>query len=333
MKVAWVCLVLSAQAVVAADQLRWGLKWQAPAACIDAATLTAKVHERLERSVFGMDADFRVDGRVTLLRGDKWKASMTVVSRSGEVVGTREVTTEGANCHQMDDRLVFIVATAIEERAVSEPSPMRPSDTPLVAAPPQRIRPTATPGAVYVEIETDDSDVTLFRHVGTSYGSVGGRAAVITTVEKICATPCEEVVENPKNDFFVGGPGVTASSAFSIDKHGAGVLLKVKPGNAALRTVGWVLAVTSAIAAVVGGAGSVINATQSSTSGIEGVQNPYGTGKPSSIIQGMAVPMLLGGLGGIGISIPLFVLTGTKVDASPLPAGDGSRQTSSPAEI
>ena len=42
-------------------------------------------------------------------------------------------------------------------------------------------RAAAAPASVWVEMESDNKEAILIRHVGTAYGTVGGQSAVITT--------------------------------------------------------------------------------------------------------------------------------------------------------
>ena len=54
-------ILLVATSSLAADA-RWGLKWKAPDACIGAADLAQAVEQRLGRSIFGSEPEYRVDG-------------------------------------------------------------------------------------------------------------------------------------------------------------------------------------------------------------------------------------------------------------------------------
>ena len=114
---------------------RWGLRWRAPDECISAADLSAKVQERLGRPVFALNPDFRVDGVMEAGTSPRWKARLTVVSAAGEVMGTREVTGDEADCRALDGRLAFIVAMSIDSKVSEKAAP--PPPPPVAIVPPQ----------------------------------------------------------------------------------------------------------------------------------------------------------------------------------------------------
>lgn len=310
-----------------AADTRWGLRWRAPDECISAADLAARVEQRLGRSVFGANPDFRVDGVMELqATKPKWKARVTVVSAAGDVLGSREVTgNEG--CRALDDRLAFVVAVSIEPGlALGEapPAPKEPNPEPPPA--PQPMAPTVVSppvpapnprrggaDAVWVELETDNPRVTLFRHVGTSFGA----NVVVTTIEKMCEAPCKDFIEHPKSDFFVSGAGVTISQTFSLSKYPEGLKLKVTSGSAALRVIGWVLASWGTVSALVAGTFGLVLGL-SSKPVMPGVQNPYGG--TNTTIRDLALGLGIGGGAAIAAGIPMIAFSSTKLEFFPAPA-------------
>jgi hypothetical protein len=82
----------------------------------------------------------------------------------------------------------------------------------VLAVAPSVARAQSTPEATTdVKIRADWEGVELIRHLGTSYGygTVGGRAASITTIhlERICRLPCTATLEN-EGSYVVDGPGM-----------------------------------------------------------------------------------------------------------------------------
>jgi hypothetical protein len=166
-------------------------------------------------------------------------------------------------------------------------------------------------------MESDDPNTTLFRHVGTSFGSMGGRNVTITTIAKECTAPCSDFIQEPKSDFFIGGNGISVSNTFSLLSYPEGVKLKVKAGSGALRFFGWVL---GALGAASLATGAILMAVSSGTAFdmFPGVPNPYAAaGNP---IRDAGVGLLIGGGIALGAGIPMIAFSGTKVEFFPLPA-------------
>jgi hypothetical protein len=238
------------------------------------------------------------------------------VSAAGDVMGTREVAGDDADCRALDARLAFIVAVSIDPKAsgpvVAEPAPVA-AQPPPVAQP----RPRASaPGSVWVELESENKEVVLYRHVGTAYGSVGGQSAVITTISKECVAPCEQYIEQPKSDFFISGAGITLSDTFSLLSYPQGVKLKVKAGSSVMRYLGWMLSVLSVSALAVGIPLAIVSANKVDPH--PGVQNPYGGGQ--NVMRDASLGLIIGGAAALAGGIPLIAFSGTKVEFFPLPA-------------
>lgn len=311
--------VFCATTCFAAD-VRWGLRWNAPPSCISAAELATKVEARLGHPAFALNPDFRIDGVMEEGTAPRWKARLTVVSAAGEVMGSREWTGDDASCRALDARIAFIVATSIDEHASAppQPSPPAPVATPAPAPAPAPPRLQKPPGTVWVELETDDPQATLYRHVGTSYGMVGGASAVITTISKECTAPCAQFIEQPKSDFFLSGPGITVSDTFSLLTYPSGVKLKVKTGSSVMRYLGVMLGLLGVTALAVGIPFTVIAAGKSQPT-MTGVQNPYGSSSSASSLLPVGLGFMFGGAAALGGSVPMIVFSSTKVEFFPLP--------------
>lgn len=311
--VLFVLLVMSS--AVSGAEARWGLRWRAPDECISPAELAARVEQRLGRPVFGLNPDFRVDGLLEAQAAEpKWKVRITVVSAAGDVVGSREVTGAGS-CRSLDERIAFVVAVSIDAN-ITEAAPPTPAP-PVVAEPKPEPPPRVyrTPGAVWVELESDEPSATLMRVASQGYGSVQGTSIFITTVRKECVAPCGEFIESPSADFYIAGK-MTTSSTFSLTAFPDGLKVKVKAGSLGARGAGVLLTSIGAATALVGGLFALIGGL---TSGVmPGVQNPYGG--MSSTFQTMGLGMLIGGGAALAGGIPLIAFSGTKLEFFPATA-------------
>ena len=179
---------------------------------------------------------------------------------------------------------------------------------------------------VYVEIESEKSDIQLIRLVGSSYGTVattrGAASIVVNSFSEECTAPCEATIERPRDKFFLTGDGMTTSEAFSLAGHGESLRLKVTPGSAWMRGPGVVFLSLGLPTAITGGIVWLVDSL-SSSSVAPGTQNPYNrSGGPS-----MSSPAILTliGAGMMGLSIPLIAWSGTKVEFLPGPSGAASK--------
>jgi hypothetical protein len=174
----------------------------------------------------------------------------------------------------------------------------------------------ANPNSVWVEMESNNPNATLFRHVGTSYGAVGSTRMVLTTLSKECVAPCKQQVEQPHFDFFVGGKGITPSKFFSLQSYPGGVKLNVRAGSSAMRFWGWALAGLG-VAAVALGVPLFLIGRQ--VDAVPGVQNPYlrerAQGAPLALVS------IIGGGAALAGGIPMIAFSGTRVEFFPIPTG------------
>ena len=161
---------------------RWGLRWKAPADCIQPADLARAVEEKLGRQVFGPSSEFTVDGVLRSGASPRWRAQFTLVDAGGTVQGTREVASDDLSCAALNPSLALIVAVMIDPRvalggqAVPEPSaPPMPEPLPVPAPPPPepprpvREIPRATVGAELAPAAQGSRGEVLFGTSGT-YG-------------------------------------------------------------------------------------------------------------------------------------------------------------------
>ncbi len=163
-------LLMTAAVLVACPsmaQTRWGLKWVAPQECLGPADLAELVEQKLGHPVFGSDPQFRVEGRVQKGTAPLWKARVTVLTSAGEVVGTRDVASDEADCRQLDGRIVLLVALSIN-----------PTATPPTAA--AAVEEPTPAGSVFLHIDTPSKEVRLNRYLGTSTGTGYGRGGSVT---------------------------------------------------------------------------------------------------------------------------------------------------------
>lgn len=287
--VIWFCSICTTNAW--AEEARWGLRWRAPDECLGPAELAQSVEEILARPTFGKDAQFRVEG--TLLQGTspRWKARLTLVSAAGDVLGTRELTSEEPDCHSLDKKLAMAVALTIEPNLKA----------PVVSPPPA---PAAAndraKGSAFVHIDSPSREVRLLRFGGVSsavtYGTNGPTTVAVPNLIDECRAPCDEVIARTDDRFHVGGTGVTVSDELILADHvkDGRVEFKVRPGSAGGSVAGLVIAVWGVIGLVSGVPLALLGTDQSG-------MRPAGVG------------IILGGLALSALGFPLWLLNRTEV--------------------
>lgn len=305
--------LLLAGSALAADT-RWGLRWKAPDDCISPSELSALVEKKLGRAVFGANPDYRIEGVMTgQAASPKWRARVTVVSAQGDVLGSREVVGDG-DCRSLDERVAFIVSVSIDEGITEAPKPVVKTEPQPLPPPAASPLPRREPGRVYVEIEADKENVALTRVVGGGYGTAGNTTVYLTTWEKVCTAPCEQLVDKPRSDFFLTGTGMVGHGPFHLDGYDA-VKIKVKGGSLGARFAGVLLISMGAAAVITGAVFALVGGLTSNSH--PGVQNPYGgTG---TVFRDIGIGMLIGGGAALAGGIPLIAFSGTKVEFLPLP--------------
>lgn len=141
--------------------------------CPDRETLTRGVAARLGRDAFRMDSDRSLVVQVAAL-GSGFQADIKVYDDSGDVIGTRELITEAADCAELLSALELAIAIAIDPLynmpkapsepavvtvAVEVPEPAVRSDPP---PPPSRVDPVeASLGAGLHVAGSSEPDSTL----------------------------------------------------------------------------------------------------------------------------------------------------------------------------
>jgi hypothetical protein len=106
---------------------RFSLSWARLAkaeSCISERNLAARVEERLGRRVFDApgNTDVGIEGYVER-RGDGWHATVSITDGTGAVLGTRELESGDASCHDLDAPLVLTIALFIDPNAATAPPP------------------------------------------------------------------------------------------------------------------------------------------------------------------------------------------------------------------
>lgn len=286
-----------------ADESTWGLRWQAPADCIDSATLARAIEAKLGRHVFGFNPSFRVDGVGSEVRPGEWKAELTLTDGGGTVAGTRDLTAKG-DCRALDDSLVFVIAVIID------PNLRVNAKVPLISAPPPRPQPVEAegpgPDTVRVHLSTDNTKVRLMRVASIGYGSSGGANVSMSHVANECAAPCDKFITHASDQFFIGGEGVAGGPGFSLIDHAPEVDLEIRAGSGGLQTLGAYLTLFGTVGVLTGGivGGVFALLPVGSSSGSSGLSTPV---LASIITAAVGAVMLLFG-------IPLMVVNRTQVN-------------------
>lgn len=101
-------------------------------ACSSPQQIADQVVARLGRSLFAADAARSIDAYLT--RGERgWRAEIFVRGRDGALAGSRELTSEAADCAPIEAASVLALALAIDPDAITRPmgaAPAPPSPAP-----------------------------------------------------------------------------------------------------------------------------------------------------------------------------------------------------------
>jgi len=182
-------IILIATSSIAADA-RWGLKWKAPDACIGAADLAQAVEQRLGRPIFGSEPEYRVEGTMVEGTSPRWKARMTLVSSVGEVLGTRELSGDDADCRALDGRIALAMSLTIEpqlQRKAPTTNPelrvteLRVTELRVTELRVTELRVTGSAmpkDAAFLHMDSDSRDARLLRYGGTACGTGYGLTAI-----------------------------------------------------------------------------------------------------------------------------------------------------------
>ncbi len=116
-------------AAAPAPGARWGLRWVAPAECIQPGAMSRAVESRLGRPVFGPEPDFMLDGELfASTEPPRWRARIALVDARGTLLGTRDVSSDDEACASIDASLALVMAVMIDPAAAlgSTPQPAAP---------------------------------------------------------------------------------------------------------------------------------------------------------------------------------------------------------------
>lgn len=230
-------LLLSAPASAAT----WGLRWSAPPGCIDAPALERAVEARLGKSVFGFSPDLRITG--TLAQGEKpkWRANLALLDASDLLAGAREIESDAADCHALDEKLVLVIAVMIEPELLTQPRPPK-TQAPL---PPPSLR-RGGPVPVKVRLLGDAPGLRLAKAgaFGLRYVDDRGEPA---SGPASCPAPCDRTVADGRDGYFVEGDGFPRSERFTLAEQAPAVQLSVRPGSTARRAAGLALTITAGV--------------------------------------------------------------------------------------
>lgn len=275
---------------VAATEARWGLTWKAPEGCIGPGDLAQAVEEKLGRSIFAKDPQFRVEGRLQEGTSPRWKARLTLVSAAGEVLGTRELTADDADCRALDKKLALVMALTIEPQLERKAQPM------MLTSEAEPLPKNAS----VVHIDSDSRDVRLLRYLGTSYGSAyttrGTATVTINSFGDECRAPCDAVINRSDDRFFIGGSGVTMTNEMILADHAnkAGqVNLQVKAGNAVGHFWGLMSFITGLTSIGLGASFALIGGGSSSSFGSGFVAGGIVTALVGGVLTAVGIPVWL----------------------------------------
>ncbi len=123
--------------------------------CIGGKELAEAVERVLGRRVFvsASAAGVEVEGRVDKAgagegEGRGWRATLRVSDDHGALLGSRELSSEAADCRAMDPSLAFVIAVMIDPDAADKPqAPLEPAASAAEPRPPQPEPPQEHPPA------------------------------------------------------------------------------------------------------------------------------------------------------------------------------------------
>lgn len=118
-------------------------------ACVDGRALALAVERRLGRSAIAAVTvgDLAIEGRVERREQPaSWRAIISVADASGARVGVRELSSDKADCHALDDEISLVISLLIDpEAALAAPPPA--GLTPITPWPPQAAPPACPPAS------------------------------------------------------------------------------------------------------------------------------------------------------------------------------------------
>ena len=120
-------------------------------ACIGPRALSASVERKLGRDAFAapLHASLAIEGHIERDGSTgRWRAVITLLGETGEVLGVRELGSAEPDCRALDDELALVIALLIDPGALIQPilpaiasSAPGPSPAPLAAPLPARLVP------------------------------------------------------------------------------------------------------------------------------------------------------------------------------------------------
>jgi hypothetical protein len=124
-------MALLAPAAAAEEALPAALSWSAPAGCIGAAELAARVSARLGRPAFvdGAPAEVNLVGVIEGPPAGGFQARFRLLTGQGGLVGVRTIASEGRDCRSLDEALVVVLSVMLNVRredVEAAPVPWRP---------------------------------------------------------------------------------------------------------------------------------------------------------------------------------------------------------------
>jgi len=124
-------MALVAPVAAAEEALPAALSWSAPASCIGAAELSARVSDRLGRPAFvaGGPAEVNLVGVIDGQPAGGFQARFRLLTGQGGLVGVRTIGTETRDCRSLDEALVVVLSVMLNVRredVEAAPVPWRP---------------------------------------------------------------------------------------------------------------------------------------------------------------------------------------------------------------
>jgi hypothetical protein len=148
------------------------------------------------------------------------------------------------------------------------------------------------------------------RSAYVAYGAYGAYGAVVTGQRRVCASPCDAVVDGRNGIFTLADELYPAPAPFSFAGMTGDVTLHVEPGSYGRRAAGVTAIVLGALAAATGAV--VLPLGQSAT--VTDANTNVAVNVPNKGVRNAGIGLLVGGVAALAIGIPLVVTGRTTVD-------------------
>jgi hypothetical protein len=182
---------------------------------------------------------------------------------------------------------------------------------------------SAEKAAATVEVRTDAEGVTVAEITDRMTASAGNVVAVAEAWKDLCTAPCKLELAPGMHELMIYGDGFPSATK-KVDVRKGDRALVAKPGSSGLTFLGGTFLTLGSVAAILGGTFLFVNkeSTEYNSDGSESTKE--------SATHKLALPLVLGGLVGVGGGIGLSIAGRTTLeDTAPADRGAKARAPAS----